>query len=73
MLKREHLTIFQVNPSAYAILRAILHSSGLDQGAGGPCCVPIKLRGVSMFEEDSQGHIMLKTYRGAIVEECGCR
>lgn len=63
----------QVHPTGHAVIRTILHSSGLDQGAGEPCCVPVKLRGLSVFVEKSPGAITIRSFQGMVVEECGCR
>ena len=63
----------QVHPTGHAVIRTILHSSGLDQGAGEPCCVPVKLKGISVFVEKSPGAITLRSFQGMVVEECGCR
>ena len=67
------MSFFQVNPSEHAIIRAILHSAGQDKGAGEPCCIPIKLRGVSVFLQESPDIIKIESFQGMIVEECGCR
>ncbi|XP_078375430.1 protein decapentaplegic-like [Oculina patagonica] len=62
----------KVNPTDYATIRAILYSSGHDEGTGEPCCVPIKLKGISTIEEHDNTFSM-KFYKEMVVEECGCR
>ncbi|XP_078354373.1 protein decapentaplegic-like [Oculina patagonica] len=62
----------KVNPTQRAILQAILYSAGLDQGSGEPCCVPIKLRGISVIEQHDNDYSM-KFHKEMAVEECGCR
>ena len=66
------MILLQVNPTEHAIMQSILHSSGLDGGAGEPCCVPTKLRGLTVFAIRGR-HIITKKFPGMIVEECGCR
>lgn len=64
---------FQVNPTRHAIILAILYSR-LGRAGGGkePCCVPIKLRKITVFAR-REGHIKIQTFQDMIVEECGCR
>ncbi|KAL9951150.1 hypothetical protein ACROYT_G043763 [Oculina patagonica] len=62
----------KVNPTQRAILQAILYSAGLDQGSGEPCCVPIKLRGISVIEQHDNDY-SVKFHKEMAVEECGCR
>ncbi|XP_022800627.1 protein decapentaplegic-like [Stylophora pistillata] len=62
----------KVNPTNYAIIRSLLYSSGHDQGSGEPCCVPIKLRGLSTIEY-REDDFRMEFYKNMIVEECGCR
>lgn len=64
---------FQVNPTRHAIILAILYSrSGRAGGGKEPCCVPIKLRKITVFAR-REGHIKIQTFQDMIVEECGCR
>ncbi|XP_078353169.1 protein decapentaplegic-like isoform X2 [Oculina patagonica] len=62
----------KVNPNERAIIQAILYSAGLDQGSGEPCCVPIKLRGISVIEQHDNDY-SVKFHKEMAVEECGCR
>lgn len=63
----------KVNPTRYAIVLAILYSRfGLAGGGKEPCCVPTKLRKVTVFVK-RQGHVKIQPYDDMIVEECGCR
>lgn len=61
-----------VNPTDHAIIRAILFSSGRDKGTGQPCCVPIKLRGISAIEYHNDEFQMVY-HEDMAVRECGCR
>ncbi|XP_074635384.1 dorsalin-1-like isoform X1 [Acropora palmata] len=63
----------KVNPTRHAIILAILYSR-LGRAGGGkePCCVPIKLRKITVFAR-REGHIKIQTFQDMIVEECGCR
>ena len=70
--ERQFWVFFQVSPTNYAVIRSILYSSKHDQGSGEPCCVPIKLRGLSTMEYRKKNLIM-EFYKEMIVEECGCR
>lgn len=62
-----------MNPTRHAIILAILYSRlGRAGGAKEPCCVPIKLRKITVFDQQ-EGRIKIQTYQDMIVEECGCR
>ena len=64
----------QLNPTTHAIFQstiADLPGSDVDD----PCCVPIKLSGISLLYYDTKYRrsISLKLIQNMVVEECGCR
>ncbi|KAL9980810.1 hypothetical protein ACROYT_G009448 [Oculina patagonica] len=62
----------KVNPTNYAIVRSTLYSTGQDDGIGGPCCVPTKLKGISIIEFKDNEFVM-DLHPEMVVEKCGCR
>ncbi|XP_059140339.1 bone morphogenetic protein 2-like [Physella acuta] len=37
------------------------------------CCVPVKMKPISMLYRDENGRTVLKTYQDMTVDECGCK
>ncbi|XP_071498367.1 nodal homolog 3-A-like [Diadema antillarum] len=60
------------NPSNHAIMQDLIRLHQPERRTPEPCCVPTKLRPLSMlyFEE---GSVLVRHHEDMIVEECGCR
>jgi Transforming growth factor beta like domain/TGF-beta propeptide len=62
-----------VNPTNHAIIQSQLHSIDMNL-VPKPCCVPTKLSPISILQTNSNNNaVILKSYAGMVVEECGCR
>ena len=63
----------QFNSSTHAIVQSTLRESGR-KSVPPVCCVPTKLRSISLLYFDSHGDVVFKQrYRDMAVESCGCR
>jgi len=62
-----------VNPSNHAIIQSQIHSMDMN-AVPKPCCVPTKLSSISILQTNAKNNaVILKSYSGMVVEECGCR
>lgn len=62
-----------VNPTNHAIIQSQIHSIDMNL-VPKPCCVPTKLSPISILQTNSNNNaVILKSYAGMVVEECGCR
>lgn len=60
-------------PTNHATIQAIVNKVGLVKDVGKPCCVPIKLKSISILFLDNESSVVLKNYEDMVVERCGCR
>ncbi|CAB3378259.1 Hypothetical predicted protein [Cloeon dipterum] len=64
----DHLT-----PTKHSIIQALVHSTN-PRKAQKPCCVPTKLKPISMLYLDQNGVLTYRlSYQDMVVVECGCR
>ncbi|XP_076315021.1 uncharacterized protein LOC143227461 [Tachypleus tridentatus] len=62
----EHL-----NGTNHALIRSLLHTFSPDVEPA--CCVPIRLKPVTLLYVDDHNNVVLRQYENMAVEECGCR
>ncbi|XP_022248615.1 bone morphogenetic protein 2-like [Limulus polyphemus] len=58
-------------PTNHATVQSIVQV--LTPGVGDPCCVPNKLRPVSVLYFDEHQNVILKQYDNMVAESCGCQ
>lgn len=54
----------------HAIMQMLAHL--MDPQVPEPCCVPTRLRPISVLYYDDYSNVVLKEYRNMIVDSCGC-
>lgn len=62
-----------VRPSNHATIQSIVRAVGIIPGVPEPCCVPEKMRPLSVLFLDQNRNMVLKVYPGMTVETCACR
>ncbi|XP_052007300.1 growth/differentiation factor 10 [Xyrauchen texanus] len=62
-----------VRPSNHATIQSIVKAVGIVSGIPEPCCVPEKMKSLSVLFLDESKNIVLKIYPNMSVETCACR
>ncbi|XP_052469873.1 growth/differentiation factor 10-like [Carassius gibelio] len=62
-----------VRPSNHATIQSIVKAVGIIPGIPEPCCVPEKMKPLSVLFLDESKNIVLKIYPNMSVETCTCR
>ncbi|XP_051946033.1 growth/differentiation factor 10-like [Xyrauchen texanus] len=62
-----------VRPSNHATIQSIVKAVGIIPGIPEPCCVPEKMKPLSVLFLDESKNIVLKIYPNMSVETCACR
>lgn len=62
-----------VRPSNHATIQSIVRAVGIIPGVPEPCCVPDKMRPLSVLFLDPGRNMVLKVYPGMSVDTCSCR
>lgn len=62
-----------VRPSNHATIQSIVKAVGIIPGIPEPCCVPEKMKPLSVLFVDESKNIVLKIYPNMSVETCACR
>ncbi|XP_069012216.1 growth/differentiation factor 10 [Embiotoca jacksoni] len=60
-------------PSNHATIQSIVRAVGIVPGVPEPCCVPDKMRPLSVLFLDPSRNMVLKVYPGMSVDTCACR
>lgn len=60
-----------LRPTNHAVVQTLWHAVK-PQEAPPACCVPNKLKGISMLYIDSNSNMVYKKYEDMVVERCGC-
>ena len=61
-----------LNATNHAVVQALVHS--IDPSlVPRPCCVPTRMRPISMLYIDGDDKVVIKNYQNMVVEACGCR
>jgi len=61
-----------LNATNHAVVQALVHSVD-PSSAPRPCCVPTKMRPISMLYVEGDDKVVIKNYQNMVVEACGCR
>jgi len=62
----------QLNGSNHAMLMTMMNSVE-PATSPMPCCVPVKLKPVSLLYLDASDNVVLRQYDDMVIESCGCR
>ncbi|XP_010863493.1 growth/differentiation factor 10b [Esox lucius] len=62
-----------VRPSNHATIQSIVRAVGIVPGIPEPCCVPDRMRSLSVLFLDPSRNMVLKVYPNMSVETCACR
>ncbi|XP_072165700.1 bone morphogenetic protein 3-like [Diadema setosum] len=63
----------ELHPSNHAIIQSIMHALGIQTGVPTPCCVPEKMKPLTLLYIDDELNVYLKKYDDMTVVSCGCR
>lgn len=70
----KHAIIQSLQHSHYRLQNRLVQNRAERRFAKRPCCVPTKLKPISLLYRDPQGVLTYKyEYDGMVVEQCGCR
>ena len=61
-----------LNATNHAVVQALVNSVD-PLSAPRPCCVPTKMRAISMLYVDADDRVVIKNYQNMVVDACGCR
>lgn len=61
-----------LRPTNHAVVQTLWHAVK-PQEAPPACCVPNKLKGISMLYIDTNNNMVYKKYDGMVVDRCGCK
>jgi len=61
-----------LNATNHAVVQALVNSIN-PLSVPRPCCVPTKMRPISMLYIDGDDKVVIKNYQNMVVEACGCR
>jgi len=61
-----------LNATNHAVVQALVNSVN-PSSVPRPCCVPTRMRAISMLYIDGDDKVVIKNYQNMVVEACGCR
>ncbi|KAL9979117.1 hypothetical protein ACROYT_G016730 [Oculina patagonica] len=59
------------SPTNHSLLKALIEKKNGNKTNGEACCVPTKLRPISLLQMEENGNVVMRNY-DMVVEECGC-